>query len=166
MAWADVIAAAHRMDHGAQYRDGRGKYDRTKARKTAVWGATAKDHLAKVQSASLLGEARCDNKCEHHRQCMLSAFTVSTLRKCAARVFGNSVLDGKGPSTAKHDVTHIWFDLIFQCRIVNAEGLVERIEFNVEGRRVCGGAFQAVYVIPSATFTTIVRNVMRGDHRW
>eukprot|EP00965_Chrysotila_dentata_P016609 550870-Pleurochrysis_carterae.AAC.1 len=97
---------------------------------------------------------------------MLSAFTVCTLRKCAARVFGSSILEGKAPSSRKHEVTHIWFDLVFQCRVVNFEGVVERIDFKVDGRRICDGAFSAVYAFPAATFKTIVRNVMRGDHQW
>eukprot|EP00965_Chrysotila_dentata_P085659 2825949-Pleurochrysis_carterae.AAC.1 len=79
----------------------------------------------------------------------MSAFTVSTLRKCAARVFGDAILEGKDPSIPKHSATLIWFDLVFQCRVVNAEGVVERIDFKVEGRHVCDGAFAAVYAIPS-----------------
>eukprot|EP00965_Chrysotila_dentata_P140391 4641392-Pleurochrysis_carterae.AAC.1 len=66
----------------------------------------------------------------------------------------------------KHAVSHIWFDLIFLCRVVNADGIIERIDYKVEGRRVCGGAFAAVYSIPPATFTNMSRQVMRGDHAW
>eukprot|EP00965_Chrysotila_dentata_P022426 742686-Pleurochrysis_carterae.AAC.2 len=97
---------------------------------------------------------------------MLSAFTVSTLQKCAARGFGDPVLDGKAPSFGKHSATHVWFHLIFQCRILTAEGILERLEFHVDGRRICGGAFAAVYAIPPATFATLVRHVRRGDYAW
>eukprot|EP00965_Chrysotila_dentata_P033594 1118654-Pleurochrysis_carterae.AAC.1 len=97
---------------------------------------------------------------------MLSVVTVSTLRKCAACVFGEELLDGNDPGTRKYSVSHVWFKLIFDCRVVNLEGIVERIEFNIEGRRVCGGAFASVYSIPLNTFKTLVRRVMRGDCRY
>eukprot|EP00965_Chrysotila_dentata_P213601 6187721-Pleurochrysis_carterae.AAC.2 len=100
-------------------------------------------------------------------QCMHSAFTVSLLlRKCAARVFGDSVLHGKEPSTMKLSFSQVWFELIFQCCVLNADGIVQRIDYHVEGRRVCGGAFAAVYSIPPATFTNMSCHVLRGDHAW
>eukprot|EP00965_Chrysotila_dentata_P091245 3013097-Pleurochrysis_carterae.AAC.1 len=164
--WANAIASAHAMDHGAQYCDMRGKHSRDSTQKTVPWPVTAEAHMAKIRNASLLGEARCSDDCTHQKQCMISAFTVTTLRKCATLVFGESVLDGKEPTTRKHDVTHIWFNLIFQCRVCNFEGIVERIEFAVDGRRVCEGAFAAVYAIQPTTLRTLKRHVLRGDHRY
>eukprot|EP00965_Chrysotila_dentata_P023315 772514-Pleurochrysis_carterae.AAC.1 len=78
------------MEHGAQYHDMRGKHDRTNVKKTVSWDAAAAKHMATIHNASLLSASRCDTKCEHHGQCMLSAFTLSTLCKCAAVIFGDS----------------------------------------------------------------------------
>eukprot|EP00965_Chrysotila_dentata_P108258 3575760-Pleurochrysis_carterae.AAC.1 len=153
-----MISTAHAFDPGAQYCDMRGKYDRTNAQKTLDWKTTAANHYAKVRSASLLGEQRCGEKCPHHKQCMSSAFTVYTLRNCAAKVFGDSILVKGEPSIQKMAAKHVWFDLIFQCRVVNFDGVVEGIEYCVDGRRVCGAAFAAVYAIPPATFETLARN--------
>eukprot|EP00965_Chrysotila_dentata_P222215 6192822-Pleurochrysis_carterae.AAC.1 len=104
-SWAASIAAAHAIDHGAQYTDLRGKHDRTNTQKVVSWKVAACNHMAIVHNASLLGEARCSDRCAYHKQCMRSAFTVSTLRKCAARVFGEPVLDGMAPSIGKHTAT-------------------------------------------------------------
>eukprot|EP00965_Chrysotila_dentata_P101136 3340116-Pleurochrysis_carterae.AAC.1 len=60
-----------------------------------------------MQNVSLLSEARCSMKCKHQQQCMMFAFTVSTLRKCAARVFGDAILERKGPSIPKQSATPI-----------------------------------------------------------
>eukprot|EP00965_Chrysotila_dentata_P260978 6214102-Pleurochrysis_carterae.AAC.1 len=97
---------------------------------------------------------------------MSAAFTVSTLRKCAALVFGNSILDGEKPSHPKRAATHVWFGLVSQCRVVNFDGVVERIDYSVDGRRICCGAFAAVYAIPPNTFKALERNAKRGNYRW
>eukprot|EP00965_Chrysotila_dentata_P062755 2079113-Pleurochrysis_carterae.AAC.2 len=90
---------------------------------------------------------------------------MSTLRKCAARAFGECVLDGQPPSIGNHEATTVWFDLAFACRVVVANE-VTGIDFNIEGRRVCKGAFQAAYSIPATTMDNIVRRVFAGEHAW
>eukprot|EP00965_Chrysotila_dentata_P058092 1925854-Pleurochrysis_carterae.AAC.2 len=54
---------------------------------------------------------------------------------------------------------------IFQCSVVNFDGIVQRIDYSVDGRRICNGAFAAVHAITPATFDTIERHVKRGDYR-
>eukprot|EP00965_Chrysotila_dentata_P137622 4552884-Pleurochrysis_carterae.AAC.1 len=49
---------------------------------------------------------------------------------------------------------------------VEFRGRVEQIDFHVDGRRMCSGAFAALYDISPFTFSTIVRNVKRGDNAW
>eukprot|EP00965_Chrysotila_dentata_P033324 1109461-Pleurochrysis_carterae.AAC.1 len=63
----------------------RGKYDRSTAQKHRKWDEVAEQHWEKVHKASLLGEEHCSADCPNQGQCMTAAFTVSTLRKCAAR---------------------------------------------------------------------------------
>eukprot|EP00965_Chrysotila_dentata_P005936 194778-Pleurochrysis_carterae.AAC.1 len=95
------------MDPGAQYQDLRGKHDRTNVQKTVAGEVTAANHMARIRKASLLRESRCSNNCARGGQCMLSAFTVTTLRICAAVVFGDSVLDGTNPPVMKQWASHI-----------------------------------------------------------
>eukprot|EP00965_Chrysotila_dentata_P044553 1481125-Pleurochrysis_carterae.AAC.2 len=76
------------------------------------------------------------------------------------------MLEGKAPSRKKHAASHVWFDRIFQCRVVDFDGVVKQIDYQVDDRRICGGALAAVYAFPSATFNTIERHVKRGDYHW
>eukprot|EP00965_Chrysotila_dentata_P237097 6201684-Pleurochrysis_carterae.AAC.1 len=46
-SWADAISAAHKLEQGAQYKDNRGKHDRTNTQKTVAWDMTAANHIEK-----------------------------------------------------------------------------------------------------------------------
>eukprot|EP00965_Chrysotila_dentata_P042321 1404311-Pleurochrysis_carterae.AAC.1 len=145
------------MNHGAQYADMRGKHSREGSRPRQAWKTYADAHLLKLKNASILSEVPCTRQnCKYQQQCMQSAFTLAALRNCAARVFGEPYLEGKGPSIRNHTASHIWFRAIFQCRVVNFEGVVESIDFHVNGRRICEEAFAAAYAIPPSTCSKMV----------
>eukprot|EP00965_Chrysotila_dentata_P235957 6201055-Pleurochrysis_carterae.AAC.5 len=118
-----------------------------------------------IQSGKLLTEKKCTAKCTYGHTCMQITFTINQLRKCAARAFGERVLKGEAPSIKFHMATKKWFKLIFACRVVVANKVTE-INYNIDGRGVCKGAFQAAYGIPSATIDDIVRRVFAGHHAW
>eukprot|EP00965_Chrysotila_dentata_P255109 6212105-Pleurochrysis_carterae.AAC.2 len=149
-----------------QYKSKRGKYSRTNGKGIRIgWGACAAKHTSAISSGKLLTEVKCSPNCDFGHTCMQNSFTITILRKCAARVFGECVLDGKSPSIGNHQATRAWFDLAFACRIVVANE-VTGIDFNIEGRRVCQGAFQAAYSIPASTMDEIVRRIFAGHHAW
>eukprot|EP00965_Chrysotila_dentata_P016092 533242-Pleurochrysis_carterae.AAC.2 len=130
------------------------------------WTTHAEKHLSAIQSGKLLTEAKCSAECMFGHTCMQNSFTITQLRKCAAQAFGASVLEGNAPSIKNHTATRNWFQLVFACRVVVANKVIE-IDFNIAGRRVCKGFFQAAYGIPSSSsMDDIVRRVFAGQHAW
>eukprot|EP00965_Chrysotila_dentata_P094570 3126729-Pleurochrysis_carterae.AAC.2 len=150
----------------SEYKSMKGKYKRVNGKGIrSPWDVHAAKHMTLVRSGQLLSQERCCTKCVFGHCCMQNAFTLTTLRKCAVRVFGESVMDGQPPTIPNHTAVRNWFGLVFACRIVVANE-VTSIDFNVDGRRVCRGAFAAAYAIPPASMDDIVRRVMGGAHAW
>eukprot|EP00965_Chrysotila_dentata_P253456 6211243-Pleurochrysis_carterae.AAC.2 len=78
-----------------------------------------------------------------HAFCFYTLYAAEIRRYCVWPFSSRSVI--------KHSASHIWFNLIFNCRVLNLVGVLNRIQYSKEGRHVCGGAVAAVYAIPLAT---------------
>lgn len=151
-------------------RDQRGGYVRDVSTGKGIrqkWDVHALEHMKSIDSGEL-GAAtdRCSGNCQFHGQCLQSNFTVLLLRKCAAATFGDDVLRGKIPDIRNHTARRNWFKLLYNCRVLNANGSVREIAHHVRGARICAGAFEAVYSIPPATMTELSNAVLRGHHEW
>eukprot|EP00965_Chrysotila_dentata_P234006 6199931-Pleurochrysis_carterae.AAC.1 len=146
---------------------GRGKYGREEGKGIRQgWDEECKLRMADIRSGSILVADNCSKDCPFGKHCVQNVFTVNLLKKCAAYTYGEEGVRGEKPSVGNHDAVKRWFRLVFDCRVVNSSGTVSDIEFKLEGRRICSGAFRIAYCITRTTFQSIIRNVLAGHHEW
>eukprot|EP00965_Chrysotila_dentata_P064704 2145520-Pleurochrysis_carterae.AAC.1 len=146
---------------------GRGTYERANGKGIRNdWPTNCKLRVDNIKNGSIIVADSCSKDCTFGKHCIQNAFTVTLLKKCAACTFGETAVREETPSISNHEAVHVWFRLVFDCRVLNDEGAVASIDFKVEGRRLCRGAFRTAYCMSKATFDTICARIMAGDHKW
>eukprot|EP00965_Chrysotila_dentata_P063974 2119546-Pleurochrysis_carterae.AAC.1 len=164
---AETELTAVPMQGCAAKNTGRGTYVRAYGKGIRNdWPTDCKLRIDDIKSGSILVADTCSKDCSFGKHCVQNTFTVTLLKKCAASTFGESALCEEPPSKSNHEAVHVWLRLVFDCRVLNAEGAVASIDFRVEGRRLCCGAFRTAYCMSKATFDTICTRVISGDHKW
>eukprot|EP00965_Chrysotila_dentata_P247313 6207677-Pleurochrysis_carterae.AAC.1 len=112
----------------------RGKYTRQNGESIRTsWQEECKRHIEKVSNGSLVAVDVCTKDCSYGNHCLQNCFTQTMLKRCAARTFGECIFSGEPASTGNPETVKVWFQLVFGCRIVNAEGQVLNIHFKSNG---------------------------------
>lgn len=149
---------------------GRGRHTRTaQMGKRLKWREHVQNHMELLMSGKLLGlnNNKCTRACERQQAC-IEYVDIRLAKTCAQQSFGDAVfIQDWANITPNHQAVNKWFQLVHQCRVLDTvHSKVTRIDYKINGVRVCQGAWAWIHGVRPATSNGIHRQVMRGFHSW